>query len=227
MRIRGTYQKGVFQRLKTVRQKQVLQYAYCMNNPLRFIDIDGRDPGDIFKTPRDAAHDWGNYYNGASILRGHEFGSTIYIIKDKDGKMVGYSYSVANEGKGDGHGNPSNPPHFEKEVADIHSHENYENINDNKFSPGDIYDNNLRKNVGYLTTPDGSLKEYNSSTKKIIVINTDLPSDKNDPNRKNEVKPTDVPAEKKKAAEEAKKAAEDEKKNRLLDTPDKSTGKRD
>jgi hypothetical protein len=41
MRIRGTYQKGVFQRLKTVRQKQGLPYAYCANNPVRNIDLRG------------------------------------------------------------------------------------------------------------------------------------------------------------------------------------------
>jgi hypothetical protein len=44
MRIRGTYQKGVFQRLKTVKQKQGLPYAYCGNNPMRLIDPTGMGP---------------------------------------------------------------------------------------------------------------------------------------------------------------------------------------
>lgn len=43
-------------------------YAYCGNNPILFIDKRGMDfgPGDLFKTPREAAKDWRMYYNGAS-----------------------------------------------------------------------------------------------------------------------------------------------------------------
>jgi len=179
-------------------------YSWCMNNPVRFVDMDGRDPGDIFKTPRLAARDWGMYYNGASILRGIEFGSTIYEV-NKDGKVIGYSYSVAAEGKGDGHVDPSLPPKFEKEVADIHSHENYVAESDNHFSPADISDNDRRKNTGYLTTPDGSLKEYNSSTNKITVLSTDLPSDPKDPGRnpgqKNKVDPKETPPVEKQRAQ--------------------------
>jgi hypothetical protein len=42
MRIGGTYQKRVCQRLKIGRQKQGLRYAYCNNNPVRYVDPDGR-----------------------------------------------------------------------------------------------------------------------------------------------------------------------------------------
>jgi hypothetical protein len=180
-----------------------MPYAYCLNNPVRYVDLNGKDPGDIFKTPRDAAKDWGNYYNGASILRKREFGSTIYIVKNNSGELVGYSYSVANEGKGDGHVNPSLPPNFEKEVADIHSHENYQGYDVNKFSSADKKDNDWRKNIGYVTTPNGSLLEYNSSTKKIEVVSTDMPSDPQDPNRKNKIDPIDVPSEKQTAVSRA------------------------
>ena len=32
-------------------------YTYCYNNPLKLIDLDGKDPGDFFKTKNGAAKD--------------------------------------------------------------------------------------------------------------------------------------------------------------------------
>ncbi len=172
-------------------------YTYCLNNPVRFIDPDGRDPGDVFKSPDDAAKDWGRYYNGASILRNKEFGSAIYEVKDKEGKVVGYAYSVANVGNSK-HVVPSLPPNFEKEVADIHSHGAYkEGYLNNDFSPSDKADNKARKVNGYLVSSDGGLRKNDPQKgvdKKPIV--TDMPSDKNDPERKNEVEPIDIPKDK-------------------------------
>jgi RHS repeat-associated protein len=196
-------------------------YAYCLNNPVRFVDRDGRAPGDIFKTPRDAAHDWGNYYNGVSILRGREYGSSIYVVK-KDGEMVGYSYSIANVGNSS-HVDVSTAPHLEPTVADIHSHGKYlEKKDNNNFSGNDKAENNRLKIPGYLATPDGSLQEYDPSTKKTSVISTDLPSDPNDPDRKNEIEPTNVPAEQRRATEQQKQ----EERDRMLTLPDRSAGKR-
>ena len=43
MRLRNTYPDTVFRRRKTVKQKQAFQYAYCANNPVKFIELDGRD----------------------------------------------------------------------------------------------------------------------------------------------------------------------------------------
>jgi RHS repeat-associated protein len=172
----------------------VSPYMYCLGNPIRWVDRDGRAPGDPFSSVGAAAKDWGNYYNGASIIRGKEFGSTIYST-NVNGKTV-YKYSTANEGRSKSV-QISNSPNGEKREATIHSHGEYDkNYNDNQFSKADKNNSDKRGVDSYVATPDGSLKKYDPNTKQTSTVSTDLPSDPKDPERKNNNDPTDVPAEK-------------------------------
>nr|WP_294617421.1 DUF4329 domain-containing protein [uncultured Bacteroides sp.] len=157
-------------------------------------------PGDLFKTPKEAAKDWGMYYNGASIIRKREMGSSIYEVRKK-GTLEGYSYSEANIS--DGHQTTvSGPSNGEKIVATIHSHGNYDGtfldkdgkikyVKDNIFSHSDLSNNRQKEMTGFLATPNGSLLEHNPKTDKIDVISTGLPSDPNAPSRKNRIEPQD------------------------------------
>lgn len=66
-------------------------YHYSNNNPIRYLDPDGRAAGDLFDTMDAAAEDFGKTYNDDSIRNNVEYGTTLY--KNKDGK---YYYSVPN-----------------------------------------------------------------------------------------------------------------------------------
>lgn len=52
------------------------------------------------------------------------------------------------------------------------------------------------KENGYLATPSGELLEYNPYSKNVKTINSILPSDPKDMQRKNNNAPKDIPAEK-------------------------------
>ena len=131
-----------------------------------------------FRTSDEAAIDWGKKYNDNSIKDGKEYGSTIYKFKEK-GKTY-YSYSIPNRASG-ARVTVSKAPKGTTPVADIHSHGNAwgEGVeySDNNFSGHDKDDNDNKKINGYLTTPNGSLKEYNYRTGKERVVNTNMPSD--------------------------------------------------
>jgi len=161
-------------------------YTYCSDDPAKNIDPDGRNPGDLFPSIVGAAKDFGEIYNGISIIEGHEYGSTIYKVVNKE--KIYYSYSPPNKGSSNSV-TPSILPNT-KVVADIHSHGKYDKgYENNKFSPQDKDTDRKEKIDGYLTTPNGSLKKFNPQKDKVTVVSIKLPSDPNDPERKNNISP--------------------------------------
>ena len=180
------------------------QYNYCVGNPVKFTDENGKQPGTAFKSPDVAAKNWGQYYNGKSILIGREMSSSIYL--QTNNKNVSYTYSEPAIGKSDGV-IPSTAPNGETVVATIHSHGKYEKgYLNNEFSEADKDNAKDRSADSYVATPNGSLKKYDHKTGNITVLSTDLPSDPTDPDRKNEQDPVDIP--KKIKEEEAKRFVE-------------------
>lgn len=184
----------------------VSPYAYCLNNPMKYVDLKGMAPGDFFKTINEAAIDFGIFYNDNSIRDNREYGSTIFQVNSLNGES-GYTYTIANVGTPDGVVvSPS--PNAQNDVATIHTHGAYTGTNyDNEFSGirnndnrqslmskderknqrgnNDIGNANKRGIYSYVVTPNGSLQKYDPNSNEVSIISNDMPSDTKDPDRLN------------------------------------------
>ncbi|WP_375379293.1 DUF4329 domain-containing protein [Chryseobacterium luquanense] len=146
------------------------------------------DPGDKFKTLRDAAKDFGKEYNGLSINYNIELRTMFYKATAENGESY-YSYSIPNIGSAGMAGtiNPDELADVSKKgeiVADGHTHSGDTSVlqidgkdysENSRFSDQDIslynntntetggkkVDNGFKKPViGYVATGDGGLREY-------------------------------------------------------------------
>lgn len=166
---------------------------------MRLVDLDGKLPGDIFKSPRYAAADFAKCYNDNSIKDNKEYGTRIYAIKDNTNKVVGYSYASPNQGNGDTMWltDDKRPYKNTANIAIAHTHAAYDSElkgGNDQFSQRDIDIYTERKQLGYVATPSGELWEYNPSTEKDINLTAssdpafkNIPSDQQDPAHTNKV----------------------------------------
>lgn len=190
----------------------VSPYAYCNNNPVKYIDINGLRPGDFFWTMDEAAIDFGLFFNDNSIRQNIEYSSSILKVKNSRGEL-GFTYSFPNTGNKDTseHSIEYGPV---EHVGYVHTHAAYDkDFHNNEFSgirkeqkkhEGELYStseqrkkvlrfktdigvSNRENLVGYVATPNGMMQKYSPDTGGITTISYDMPSDYRDPSRFNNV----------------------------------------
>jgi hypothetical protein len=182
-------------------------YTFSGNIVINAREIEGLEPHILFGSIDAAAENFGQQYNGLSIIINREYGSTIYSVKTsvKGVESIQFAYSQPAIGDSGDAVTPSLPPNGTTSVADAHTHSAYDPAYDNNIfsgsksgnnltsKDGDIGDNNKTGLTGYIATSNGSLQKYDPKSGFISTVSTNLPSDSNDPTRLNNISPVISP----------------------------------
>ena len=143
-------------------------YNYVGGNPVNWVDPWGLAPGDPYSSQHGAAYDATNSINPLSIRNNSEYGGMIY--QNPNGT---YSYTPPNSG-GNASVNPGGPaacPSGTTPKAYYHTYGAYDPRYDNEnFSSADKNYANYYSIDGYVGTPTGDFKYYNSFTGADISI---------------------------------------------------------
>ena len=164
-------------------------YQFAGLMPIRFLELEGLEPGEPFTTQREAALNFSQLFNDNSIRANKEYGTRIY--KQTANGVMTYSYTIPVVGSTasiqvsdlEAVAVPSGT----SVTAYAHTH-GASSANapvgqryiDNQFSGtpgslssgGDIWYSESRNIDGYVSTPDGSFYEYDVTSNSIIPLSS-------------------------------------------------------
>ncbi len=172
-------------------------YVFSGNRVIDARELEGLEPHSVHKTLNGAATNFGQQYNGRSIINGVEYSSRFYS-STRNG-VTTYSYVEPLEGSGYGVGipDPSTIPEGGTNAGDIHSHgdDEVETIEgetdaDNVPSDQDIQSTIEGGLPSFVVTPSGTVQRVDPNTGEVSVVSTDVPSDPKSPKRTNSINPS-------------------------------------
>ncbi|MEA3392839.1 MAG: DUF4329 domain-containing protein, partial [Candidatus Marinimicrobia bacterium] len=162
-------------------------YQFAGLMPIRYVELEGLEPGEPFATQRDAALNFSQLFNDNSIRDNKEYGTRIY--KQTSVGVASYSYTIPVVGSGssiqvvdlEAVAVPSGSTitsFAHTHVASTASALPGRRFIDNQFSGtpgslsggGDIWYAESRSIDGYVATPDGSFDEYDVTSNSIISL---------------------------------------------------------